>query len=750
MVRIIPRARSCTGSALIEWFLNPYMLLKLLNSRVKSSETPARCGLVANRLLWGTLLVLAVLFPGSEIGAEGDESKVQTTDIDTSRWLCSLCLYPMGWFGALDFGPGNVSDSSLKFGDYRGLEESGLFLHIAGETHYRNEDGRYFDLYARNLAIDSRRIEMRGGEQGRYEVRLGYNEIPKYRGFGTETVFSGVGSGQLTLPGDWVKSAQTRGMTTLDQSLAGTPLKTTRKTLDAGLTLKFASKWSYRLDFEHQEKDGTRSFGAGLFLSSATHIPAPVDFTTNRFDMSLEYAGERSNLSIGFMGSSFKNDQSTLTWENPFLSDPGTEVFRAALAPDNEYYQFSLTGAFAPAPKLRFSGRVAIGRMQQDDPFLPFSTNPSFSDLALPRSSLDGKIDASTLNLAGKLTARLARRLDLTARIKLDERDNKTAVDLWTPVLADLVLTAPRPNRPYSFERQKYEIELRWRARNGLRLMGGIRHENIERSLQNVKETEQRIYWGEVTFSPWSVAQFRLKVESSERDASPFILLDDGGPVENPLMRKFHLAERDRDRVIIELDLSPLDRLGISLSYFSAEDDYSASVIGLRESDERSLSLDLNYAINSNLSFYAFAAQDDIDAEISSISEVTNRAWNASTNDRITTLGIGFSGKINDKVSLGFDWVSSDATGKIRTDSGQGEAPFPALKSDLRNARVHVSYAVNDRWAMKIYAEHEKFDSADWLVDGLGPDGMSSVLTLGAVSPDYTVTVWRVLSTYKF
>ena len=342
--------------------------------------------------MWGALLVMPALVPGSDLRAEEDDSKIQSTDVDTSRWLCSLCIYPIGWFGSVNFGPGYISDSSLKFGDYRGLEKKGFFLSIDGDTHYRDNNGRYFDLYAQNLAIGSRQFEMRGGQQGRYEVRLGYTEIPKYRGFGTQTPFLSVGSSQLVLPGNWVKSTLTSGMATLDQSLVDTPLKTMRKTLDAGLTLKFAGRWSYRLDFEQQKKDGTRPFGAGLFLSNTTHFPAPVDFTTKQFEMALEYAGERSRLSIGFAGSSFENGKSTVNWENPFLSGPGTEAFQADLAPDNEYYQFNLTAAFAPTPKLRLSGRAAIGRMKQDDIFLPYSINPFFSDLPLPRESLDGKI----------------------------------------------------------------------------------------------------------------------------------------------------------------------------------------------------------------------------------------------------------------------------------------------------------------------------------------------------------------------
>ena len=150
------------------------------------------------------------------------------------------------------------------------------------------------------------------------------------------------------------------------------------------------------------------------------------------------------------------------------------------------------------------------------------------------------------------------------------------------------------------------------------------------------------------------------------------------------------------------------------------------------------------------MSIYAFASQDDIDSELSSISGDTGLPWNATTDDSITTVGIGFSGKINDKISIDFDWVNSNASGKVRTDSGRGEDPFPALKSDLHNARVHVSYAVNDQLALKIYAEHEKYDSEDWYVDGLGPDGVAAVLTLGALSPDYSVTVLRILASYEF
>jgi hypothetical protein len=35
-------------------------------------------------------------------------------------------------------------------------------------------------------------------------------------------------------------------------------------------------------------------------------------------------------------------------------------------------------------------------------------------------------------------------------------------------------------------------------------------------------------------------------------------------------------------------------------------------------------------------------------------------------------------------------------------------------------------------------------------VDGLGLDGISSILTMGQLSPDFEVTVLRVMGTYRF
>jgi MtrB/PioB family decaheme-associated outer membrane protein len=702
------------------------------------------------------LLVSLMVFAycGECLAAEQDpvaeDQQAEAPAVDTSRWLCSLCNYPEGWYAKVVFGAGYVSDSSLKFGDYRGLDEKGLFPELGGNAHYRNEEGRYYDLYVRNLGIESRQIEMRGGKQGRYEVRMSYQEVPKYRGYGTQTPFLNIGGIVRQLPPDWVYARSTREMSALDNSLQDTPLKTKRKTLGAGLTLRGESRWSYEVDFQRQNKNGSRPYAGGVFTINSTHFPAPVDFTTDQFNMGLAYSGVRSHLRFGFIGSAFSNGDSSVSWENPFTPIAGTETLRASLEPDNNYYQFNLSGTYSPGPKIRLSGQAAVGRMTQDDPFLPYTTNPNFSDIPLPRSSLDGRVDTSTLNLSGKFWARLARGLDLTARIKVGEKDNKTPVDLYTPVITDLVLKQPRPNRPYSFKREKYELALRYRMHRAVRLNAGLRRDNMERSLQSVEETREDTVWGEIAYRQWAPAQLRLKLESSERDASPYQKLEDGGPLEHPLMRKFNMADRDRDRILIELDLSPLDKLSVSLSYITTEDDYEKSIIGLQESEEQSLSVDISWSVNRDVSVYGFANSQDIESSMSSSADLGTALWHASTDDRFITAGLGIQARVSQKISIGFDYVSADSEGNVSTDSGLGEAPFPVLETELRNARVHISYLASEHWGWKLLAEHETYQSEDWYVDGLGPDGIANILTMGLVSPDYDVTVLRMMATYRF
>ena len=127
---------------------------------------------------------------------------------DTSNWACKFCVVNYGWFGDLDFGMLYVSDPTPKFADYRGLIDDGAYADLGGVGGYRGEQGHYFDYYAKNLALDSRIVDLEAGKQGTYVFRANYQEIPRYLGHGTETPFQGVGSDTLVIPDGWTPSPE--------------------------------------------------------------------------------------------------------------------------------------------------------------------------------------------------------------------------------------------------------------------------------------------------------------------------------------------------------------------------------------------------------------------------------------------------------------------------------------------------------------------------------------------------------------
>lgn len=682
----------------------------------------------------------------------------QSPSPDTSRWLCRLCPYPDGWYGTLDFGIGWVGEASNRFGTYRGLEDDGPFPVIGGDIHYRGATGRFFDLTATHLGLDSRQVRGRAGDRGRYRVGFDWREIPTYRGDDSRTPFRGAGSDRLTLPRGWRAAGSTADMPDLADSLTGTALGIHRKTLDLGLDFRIATRWTFDAQYRHDEKSGTRPFGAGVFLLNTTHFPAPVDYTTDRFELGLSLAGDRAHLRAAFVGSEFRNGTDSVTWDNPFTAISGTEVLRASLAPDNSFHQFNLAGAWSPGRALRLSGRMAWSRMEQDDRFgSGYSINPQFSGLPLPRAAFDGRIDATTLDLAGRLAARLGDRMDFVARFSRDERDNESSVDLWTPVITDIAPRELRSNRPYSFRRDRYGLELTHRTAGRLRLSGGWGREDFERSLQSVSETREDTFWVQTAFDPASTVHVRLRYERAERDATPYRQLLDGGPLEHPLQRKFHLAERERERGLLELDFVPTDRLAVSLSAWVTDDEYEATVIGLKESSERNLTVDLNYTVGESVFLHGFATHENIESTMASAVFDGAAPWLGTTDDQFLTFGFGATHQLSNRLRAGAEFVHSDARGRIAVDPGAGASRFPELETRLQTIRLHVDYRFSDRWSAGLSVDHERYDSDDWSVDGddpvggpLGADGIPAVLTFGSDSPDYDVFVIRLLASCRF
>jgi hypothetical protein len=280
-----------------------------------------------------------------------------------------------------------------------------------------------------------------------------------------------------------------------------------------------------------------------------------------------------------------------------------------------------------------------------------------------------------------------------------------------------------------------------------LRLNGGVRYQELDRTLQAIEESDETTWFAEAKYTPIARGHIRATFESASRDTSEYRVLSDGGRPDNPLFRKYNQADRDRSLAQLEGFYATTAGLGLNLTLYGAEDEYDESVLGLQNSKVKGGTFSLDYAFNATTSVYGFVSSEEIESEL--FGQDGPLAWIGTTKDEIATAGGGFSTSISPDMEVGIDVIWADTKGKIDVQAGDA-APFPDLKTRLTNVRLRFDHSVTDQWAYRLYAEFESFDSSNWAFDGIGVDGVPAVLTYGIISPHYDIWNLSAQAVYRF
>ena len=548
-----------------------------------------------------TLLALAsVLMP---VVSSADS---QAAAPDISQWKCKYCLFEEpGLSGEVEVGPGYTSEDSYKFGEYSGLNQQGGFLIGNAQARYRGEDAAYLNLSASELGLDSRAVGIEGGRQGRYKLFLKYDELPHYISDSTATPFLGAGSDSLSLPPGWVSAGTTSGMTGLNNSLHDVDLDTKRKRLDLGAALIPFTRWEYAANFRHETKEGTKAT-AGSFFFNAAQLIQPVDYTTDEVDLSFAYNGEKLQTKLAYYGSSFKNSDASLTWENPF--DPlvpvndvvlGDALQRGQLAqpPDNQFHQLVLSSGYQITDQTRAMADIAVGRMTQDENFLSVTRNSLLGAPDPSRNSLDGQVDTLTANL--KVVSAVTDKLRLNGAYTYNDRDNETPRAAYHWVTTDTYLNPQtRTNQPYSFTRSLLNLSADYRLPKKAKLGAGFDYDIFKRNLQDIDRTNEDTLWGKLSTPAGERTNLMFKFARANRDVSAYNANLEIDPSQNPLMRKYNMADRERDTVGFHTDITPNEWINIGAGIDYAWDNYLKSELGLQEGTQGNVSGDLSTLTN--------------------------------------------------------------------------------------------------------------------------------------------------------
>ena len=667
--------------------------------------------------------------------------------VDTSQWKCESCKFAEGSSGSVDVGAGSVSDKSAKFGDYTGLNKKGGYFIGGASASYRGKNADYWRFNASNLGLDSRSVDAEGGQQGKYKLLFNYDELPHYVSDNAQTPFAGSGGATLTLPAGF--AAATTGAMPLAGTLRTVDIGTKRKRLGVGASWIPDSNWEYAVNFRHETKDGTQRT-AGAFYVNTSQLIAPVDYVTDQVDASASYTGKKLQMKFAYYGSMFRNGNAALTWQDPYAAVVGETAGQLALPPDNQFHQLQATGGYQFGDKTRLSGDIAVGRMTQNDSFLASTQNATLAVPGLPGSSLNGRV--ATLDAGLRLNSAVTERLRLNAAYTHNDRDNQTPQASYPSVATDMFLEAPRTNLPYSFKQDKLKLSADYRASAKLRGSVGADFDAHQRTYQEVDTTHENTAWGKINSQVSDKLGLTLKLAHAERrNSGTFQAIPGITPPENPLLRRYNLANRTRDTAGARADITVNERISVEFGADSSEDKYSDSTIGLLDGKEFSLNGDVSAILTERTSLHFFANHQEIKSKQAGSQSFSVPDWTADNKDTIDFFGLGVKHTaIPDKLDIGADYSFTHSRSQINVNTGASNPAFPDMRTKLDSLKLYATYRMKQNMSLQAGYWYEHYASRDWMLDGVAPATIPNVLALGLQAPQYNVNVIRLSLSYKF
>lgn len=693
-------------------------------------------------IAFGLMLAIASFVPGVRA------VRAQAAP-DTSEWRCSLCPFERGVEAETTTGATYVSDSAARFGNGNGYNERGGYLLAESRGRFSNEHQRIV-WRARELGVDARSLSLDGSRGGALGYRLRYRELPYYLYDSTATVFRPAPGERLALPPGWARAPSTSQMVSLDSSLLPRNIDSGRDTLGLAIRLRPSRQVGVYADYDRQEVDGTTIAGAS-FIHTASQVPRPVDQFIDEFAAGVRYRMNSGMIEFGYRGSFFDNRLSALSWDDPFTSPSAAGIGTRAEPPDNSYQNVTLRGAFRFPAATALTFAVGVGHGEQDEALLPYTTNLQLGTSPLPRATLDGAVDTS--HAAVTLSARPWSRLELRASYRYDERDNRTPVAAWNPVITDLFNSAvPENNVAYDFTRDRLDVGADADVSKRLRLSAGYEYTGLDRSAQEVT--------GQTTNGGWGRARWRIRpgFELSARHGTERRDIDRYDTSlamelrQNPLLAKYNLAYRFRSYTDVSFMASGSVRpYSLSVSARSADDDYTRSRLGLTNDDERRLAVDVGWTFTPNVSVFASLSDETIDARQLGSEAFAEPDWTAQHEDRFRTLSGGVKlDQVLPRLDLTVDVSVTDGSTEISVVSGSDNGAFPELVSELDALRLRARYRQSSHLDVLMDLRYERLTTEDWALAGVGPATIPELLALGADPFRYRVLVLRAGVTYRW
>jgi len=695
----------------------------------------------------------------------------------------SPAVVPSAWSGAFDFGVRGTSldGDGARYERYRDLGD-GLFLE--GAQLSRERSGWLLDFQAEHAGRRDQRYTARAVKPGKLKVWFRWDQIPMLLSRTTRTLFTGIGTGTLSI--DDALQAQVQAQPTAIAAVFGQfanqfETRTRRHIAEAGIAYVASAAMTLKANVRNTSREGTIPFGGSFGHGSPVELPAPTQHNLTEFDASAELARDPLILRAGYAGSWFHNDVTSVVFDNPFRGTDSVSASsrgRLTVAPSSSFIGVNGLASVKLPHRSRATAYVSVGRLSDaGDALVPQTINTANPTTPLDRTTLDGKARTSAVNL--NFVSRPNRHVDLNVRYRMYDYDNQTPEFAMTQrVSYDNAVSAVSPavhTEPFGVLRHTFDADFRVIPRSGISAGVGFTRLGEDRTHRIFESTTDNVV--RLTFdtvgNQW--VTLRTKYEHAQRrgvgiEEGELELASIG---EQPGIRHFDIAARDRDRVTILGSMTPVPNVGVSLSIAAGKDDYLESLFGLRDNTHRVYGAGVDVTPGERVvlsTSYSYERYNALSRSRQANPGVqftdASRNWATDATDRAHSWLLSAEvNRIAERVDLRFtyDFNRSRATydyitGAVvdRTLPEEVVVPttlppptsLPPTSSELQRGTLDVIYELRSRLSLGLSYWHERYRVNDFTLDvDANPDlARGQALLIGYLYRPFTAnTVWARL-----
>ena len=488
-----------------------------------------------------------------------------------------------------------VPDTNVaRFREYQDLAQQIIAPELKLLLH-DNEDRFFADFHALNVAQTNELYDLHFGDYGSLDIDAQWQEIPHFLSDDIAKSPYEQNGGTFTLPSTpKPPEAGAPPGSNISSWLNSTahPLSLSLLEGIANLTIRYtpSPELTYSAYFNFLNQSGNspygEMFGPNPSSYNISELFQPIEYDTYNYGVGIQWTNGTWLLGLQYDGSFFKNQFSTLTWQNPNTWDemtgPGGSCVNSATYPgpsggngpcsgrdftypDNEAHTFTATGGLSLPMDTHLMGSISYGWWLQNQSFIPLTDNTALPSQRLPQQSLGGDVSPFFANFTA--VSRPLDQIRLKATYSYFDYANHDPAVTFRGItsLNDTASLWSATAYPFSFSTQTIQGESTYNVTETLAasLVGNIQtyHNNGMMVLQQ----DMTSYGPVLDWNPYEWLEMRGSYQHAFRDSPGYdnnrasLVAQNAGATEFSQLQRFDEASVHVDQFSLYSDARPFE-----------------------------------------------------------------------------------------------------------------------------------------------------------------------------------------------